>query len=104
MLLTVEKMKKINDSMPPEAKYGDVFLKIAEAQLNHVVSRPCKECYGEEMIRKPHRATGFKPGEDYIFGVGCSSDDLVDCPTCKGSGSESKTIQDIVEEWSKGNI
>jgi len=32
-LLTGEEMKAINDSMPPEAKYGDVFSAIAKAQL-----------------------------------------------------------------------
>lgn len=43
--LTKEQMQEINNSMPPEAKYGDVFVFIARAarlQLMTVQSSRCK--------------------------------------------------------------
>ena len=33
------KRNKINDEMPPDAKYGDVFEKIAQAQLNDTYNK-----------------------------------------------------------------
>uniref|UniRef100_A0A6M3JHZ1 Uncharacterized protein n=1 Tax=viral metagenome TaxID=1070528 RepID=A0A6M3JHZ1_9ZZZZ len=33
-VLSNEEMRAINNAMPPEAKYGDVFKAIAQAQLN----------------------------------------------------------------------
>ena len=38
--LTDEELRAINDAMPSEAKYGDVFKAIAEAQLLKVLSDP----------------------------------------------------------------
>ena len=35
--LTPEEMTAINDAMPPEARYGDVFAAIAKAQLQKVL-------------------------------------------------------------------
>lgn len=34
-VISPEEMRKINDTMPSEAKYGEVFLAIRDAQLNH---------------------------------------------------------------------
>ena len=41
-MLSDEEMKKINDDMPPEAKYGDVFQAIAQAQRDYDQEQ-CKE-------------------------------------------------------------
>jgi len=38
--LTKEKMKTINNEMPSEAKYGDVFVAIAQAQQDKIFNDP----------------------------------------------------------------
>ena len=55
-LLTDEKMKAINDNMPSDAKYGDVFKAIAKAQLTKILEWGDEDCldhfvYGQERKR-----------------------------------------------------
>ena len=38
-LISREEMKTINNAQPPEAKYGDVFKAIAQAQLDDIQNR-----------------------------------------------------------------
>jgi len=40
LLLTADERRAINDAMPPEARYGDVFEAIAKAQLAKIRNSP----------------------------------------------------------------
>ncbi len=50
-LLTEEERKSINDNMPPDAKYGDVFEKLCTAQNRKTTRELLKELRenGEEL-------------------------------------------------------
>ena len=59
---------------------------VAEAQLDHPVSRPCKECGGKGRLYPDHPLYKWELSNP----VSCL------CPTCKGSGGEVKKIVDIL--------
>lgn len=63
----------------------DYVFAVADAQLLQEVSRPCPVC------------------RNWSLAIG-KNIDFIDCPTCKGSGKETKRLIDIVGEWVESDI
>ncbi|TET43030.1 MAG: hypothetical protein E3J60_01170 [Dehalococcoidia bacterium] len=69
---------------------------IADQILSLAISRGggvCPECKGDKKVSKEN-------GRD---AVGDIYTEIIDCPTCKGTGyEETKEIKEIIEEWKDG--
>ncbi len=51
-VMSRNELSKINNAMPPEAKYGDVFQAIAQAQFEITLSAGCKQI-GQWLVDHP---------------------------------------------------